>query len=103
MQRSRKFTIHSKHKKGILWKKLSIYHHAKSNEHIVFDMKTPFNGKMVFFAAISLHTLIVMSEFVTFYENNWMKNSRQTKSDLFVLSLELGQFNLCMYTLTDKY
>ena len=45
--------------KGILWKKLSIYHHAKSNEHIVFDMKTPFNGKMVFFAAISLHTLIV--------------------------------------------
>ena len=78
-----------------MWKKLSIYHPAKSNEHIVFDRKTPFNWKMV--------TLIVMSEFVTFYENNWMKNSRQTKCDLFVLSLELGQFNLCMYTLTDKY
>ena len=102
MQRSRKFTkFYTNTKKNIL--NLSIYHHAKTDEHIVFDMKTPFNGKMVFFAAISLHTLIVMSEFVTFYENNWMKNSRQTKSDLFVLSLELGQFNLCMYTLTDKY
>ena len=40
-----------------MWKKLSIYHPAKSNEHIVFDRKTPFNWKMV--------TLIVMSEFVT--------------------------------------
>ena len=47
-------------------------------------MKTPFNGKMAFFAAISLHTLIVMSEFVTFYTTNWMKPPKQTIIILFM-------------------
>ena len=43
-------------------------------------MKTPFNGKMALFAAISLPTLIVMSEFVTFYVNNWMKPPKHSKN-----------------------
>ena len=64
MQRSRKLTKFDSNTN------LSIYHHTKTDEHIVYDMKTPFNRKMVFFAAISLHTLIVMSKCVTFYKNN---------------------------------
>ena len=55
-------------------------------------MRTPFNGKMAFFAAISLHTLIVMSEFVTFYASNWMKPPKQTI--IFLLGY--------MYRLTSK-
>ena len=78
MQRSRKFTkFYTNTKKNIL--NLSIYHHAKTDKHIVFDMKTPFNRKMAFFAAISLHTLIVMSECVTFYINNWINPPEQTQ------------------------
>lgn len=82
MQRSRKLTKFYTNTKNACCccGKLSIYHHAKTDEHIVFDMKTPFNGKMALFAAISLPTLIVMSEFVTFYVNNWMKPPKHSKN-----------------------
>lgn len=72
------------HTKTFCGRRNQFKHHAKTNEHIVFDMKTPFNGKMAFFAAISLHTLIVMSKFVTFYTNNWMKPPKQTIHNYFV-------------------
>ena len=66
-------------------------------------MRTPLNGKMAFFAAISLHTLIVMLEFVTFYANNWMKPPKQTIIVLFGYMYRLTSKSLLFSSLSTHF
>lgn len=94
MQRSRKFTIHSKHKKAFCGRSYQFIIMQKVMNILFLTWKLHLMGKWSFLRPLVFTLwLSCQSEFVTFYENNWMENSRQTKNDLFGLSE-------WMYTLT---